>query len=201
MGIFSQNSRFQEFWTIWTICFVYIVFVTTSLLEEISLSFKKGGELTFVSGTTSPASSPKLEPKNSPSDPWELPANTPLLFWVREQEFQVVSGTLLSLLLCCDLMLRSLGYTDVWGWLLDLRMSWDGALCSGASSLPPAMLPRAPFPCSFQTFTSLLFCGGSLGFLTLKADCSPNGPCSLVFGPVLCPQGSLSEGSCFPEGI
>lgn len=47
------------------ICFVYIIFFTTSLLEEISfLRFKKRGELTFVSGATSPTSSPELEPKS-----------------------------------------------------------------------------------------------------------------------------------------
>lgn len=83
------------------------------MLEEISFLDLKEGELTFVSGVLTPSSlSPELEPK-PPSGPWELPVNTPQFFQVREQEFQVVSGTLLSLLVSCDLMLRSLGCTDV----------------------------------------------------------------------------------------
>lgn len=111
VGIFSQNSRFQEFWTIWKICFVYIICFTTSFYEEISfLRIKKWEELTYVSGAASPASSLELQPRNPPSRPWEFPVNAPLLFQVREQEIQVVSGTLPSLLICYDLALRSLGH-------------------------------------------------------------------------------------------
>lgn len=63
------------------ICFVYIIFVTTSLLEEISfLRFKKREKLTFVSGATSPTLHLQNLSQKPPSGPWELPVNMPQLF-------------------------------------------------------------------------------------------------------------------------
>lgn len=183
------------------ICFVYIVFVTTSLHEEISfLRFKKRGELTFVSEATSPTSCPELEPKSLLLVLGNCLWSRLGFFRSESRNFRLFQG-------------RCFLYWFVVTWcsgLWDALMSragfwisgWAGMVLSAQEhpSFPPGMLPRVPFPCSFQMFTSLLFCGGSLSFLTLKADCPPNGPCSLMFGPVLHPQGLCQRVDASQEG-
>ena len=140
------------------ICFVYIIFVTTSLLEEISfLRFKKRGELTFVSGATSPTSSPELEPKSLLLVLGNCLWTCLSFFRSESRNFRLFQGH------CFLYWLAVTWCSGLWDALMSRAgfwiSGWAGMVLSAQenSSFPPGMLPRSPFPCSFQMFASLLF--------------------------------------------
>lgn len=122
--------------------------------------------------------SQETEPCKPPSG--SLGIAHPLSLSLAERALQVTSGMPLSSLICYDLVLRSLGYTDILDLLLHLRLNRDGVLHMCTPVPPPSdvchCLLSVPLSCSLSK---------SLTLQTIFKKGLASQEQLLVFGPVL----------------